>query len=129
VQNRTRHRLAGAARDHPALDLLVLYGSRARGDAGPGSDWDFGYLAGPAFDAAAFVADLVSALETEDVDVADLDRSSGQLRYRAAADGVVLFEARQGAFDVFRLEAVLYWCDMQGVIRAEYDAAFARAAP
>lgn len=29
---------------HDGLDLLVLRGSRARGDALPGSDWDLGYL-------------------------------------------------------------------------------------
>lgn len=117
------------ARRHPALGLLVLYGSRARGDAGPGSDWDFGYLAGPALDPAALQADLVSSLGTEDVDVVDLARASGQLRHRVAADGVVLFEGRPGAFETFWLEAVPYWCDMQGVIRAEYEAALTRLSP
>lgn len=128
MQDRLRDRLAGLAGSHPGLELLVLHGSRARGDAGPGSDWDFGYLAGPALDPAALVADLVSVLESEDVDVVDLARASGQLRHRVAADGVVLFEARPGAFEEFWLEAVPYWCDMQGVIRAEYEAALARVA-
>lgn len=123
-----KSRLDVLARNHTGLGLLVLYGSRARGDAGPASDWDFGYLAGPGLDPAALVADLVAALESEDVDVADLARASGQLRHRVAADGVVLFEARPGAFEEFWLEAVPYWCDMQGVIRAEYEAALARVA-
>lgn len=41
-----RDRLAGLARNHAGLEFLVLHGSRARGDAGPGSDWESAYLAG-----------------------------------------------------------------------------------
>ena len=124
-----RARLRAVAAKHAAVELLVLHGSRARGDERPGSDWDFAYLAGPTFDPAALVADLVAALDTEEVDVIDLERAGGQLRHRAAADGSVVFEARRGAFEDFWLEAVPYWCDMQGVIRAEYEAALARVRP
>ncbi len=126
MEARLKHRLEGVASGHPALELFVLHGSRARGDAGPLSDWDFGYLAGPALDPAALQADLVATLGTEEVDVVDLTRASGQLRHRVAADGVVLFEARPDAFEEFWLEAVPYWCDMQAVIRAEYEAALER---
>lgn len=129
MKDEARGRLEAVAARHSALRLLLLHGSRARGDDRPGSDWDFGYLAGPALDPAALVADLVSALGTEEVDVVDLARAGGQLRHRAAADGVVVFEARPEAFDEFRLEAVSYWCDMQGVIRAEYEAALERVRP
>jgi predicted nucleotidyltransferase len=129
VKDRLRDRLAEVAKQHTALVLLVLHGSRARGDAGAGSDWDFGYLAGPALDPAALQADLVSALGSEDVDLADLARAGGQLRHRVAADGVVIYEGRHGAFETFWLEAVPYWCDMQGVIRAEYEAALTRLSP
>lgn len=38
-------RLAHNVRSHPSVDLLVLYGSRARGEAHAGSYWDLGYLA------------------------------------------------------------------------------------
>ena len=34
----------------PGLTLLILFGSRARGDSQPASDWDFGYIASPEFD-------------------------------------------------------------------------------
>jgi uncharacterized protein YutE (UPF0331/DUF86 family) len=108
-----------------ALALLVLYGSRARGEARPDSDWDFGYLADAAFDPGAFLGALVGVTGCDRVDLVDLDRMGGQLRYRAAADGVVVVE-RQGAFDGFWRAAVSYWLDMQDVIRAEYDRALAR---
>jgi predicted nucleotidyltransferase len=35
------------------MTLLVLHGSRARGDAREGSDWDFAYLAGAEMDELA----------------------------------------------------------------------------
>ncbi|HSF42194.1 MAG TPA: nucleotidyltransferase domain-containing protein, partial [Thermoanaerobaculia bacterium] len=43
-------RISELARQSPGLHLLILFGSRARGDDHLGSDWDFGYLAGADFD-------------------------------------------------------------------------------
>ena len=114
--------LADRLRGHPALAgvrLLVLHGSRARGDAAAHSDWDLGVLGADA-DTPALVTAVVDAVGTDAVDVADLDRSSALLRYRAARDGVALFEARPGEFERFRLEAVLFWCDAGPVIRAAH---------
>lgn len=114
--------LGRALAAHPAaaaVDLLVLHGSRARGDAGPSSDWDLGYL-GPA-DPAALVAAAVELLGTEAVDVADLARASALLRFRAARDGVALVERSPEAFLQFRLDAVTFWCDAGPVIRAAQD--------
>ena len=42
--------LGEMARKTDRLRLLVLHGSRARGDARPDSDWYLGYLAEPGFD-------------------------------------------------------------------------------
>lgn len=114
--------LGRALAAHPAaaaVDLLVLHGSRARGDAGPSSDWDLGYL-GPA-DPAALVAAAVELLGTEAVDVTDLARASALLRFRAARDGVALVERSPEAFLQFRLDAVTFWCDAGPVIRAAQD--------
>jgi predicted nucleotidyltransferase len=112
-------RVREMARAEPRLALLVLYGSRARGDAHATSDWDFGYLAEEGFDPSAFLAALVRTVECDEVDLVDLGRASGQLRYRAAAEGLVV-HGRPAVFEAFWFDAVSYWCDMQGVIRAEY---------
>ena len=113
--------VASTARATVGLDLLILFGSRARGDARPGADWDFGYLAGETTDVPGLLAALVGALRTDRVDVVDLRRASGLLRYRAACDGVLVYEAPTDHFDRFRLQAVQFWCDNAPVFERGYD--------
>jgi len=113
--------LAALAALTPGLRLLVLFGSRARGDAGPGSDWDFGYVAGEGFDPDALLADLIARLNTERVDLVDLERANGLLRYRAAAEGKPLHEAAPGEFERFWLDALSFWFDAEPILLAGYD--------
>ena len=51
--------LTAVAATHEGLKLLLLYGSRARGETTQHSDWDFGYLATERFDPDALRVDLV----------------------------------------------------------------------
>lgn len=110
-----------AAPSAAGIRLAVLHGSRARGDAGPHSDWDVGVLATPDADLTAFVAALTQVLGTDAVDVVDLERASALLRFRAARDGVVLLEREAELFVRFRIAAVSFWCDAGPVIRAAQD--------
>jgi len=105
---------------HPNLRLLLLFGSRARGDAQERSDWDLGYLANPGLDPDALLLDLVNALGTERVDLVDLARAGAQVRFRAAGEGRVLHEAEPGVFSKFWIEAVDFWCDAGPLLRAGY---------
>jgi predicted nucleotidyltransferase len=98
--------------------LLVLHGSRARGDEHPGSDWDFGALFDDDADPLELVAVLTTAVGSDSVDLTDLSRSSALLRYRAARDGVALWERSAEEFLNFRLAAVAFWCDAGPVIQA-----------
>jgi len=118
--------LAAVLPGHPALLLLVLFGSRARADARPTSDWDLGYLAADGLDPDALLLDLVRVLGTDRVDLVDLERAGAQIRYRAAAEGRVVHEGRPGAFAEFWLAAVDFWCDMEPVLRAGYADVLAR---
>ena len=118
-------RIAGVASRHAGLRALLLFGSRARGDAAPSADWDFAYLAETSFDAAALLADLVRLLRTDRIDLVDLSAASGLLRFRAARDGMAMF----GDADVverFRIEAASFWCDTEPILRAAYDAVLER---
>ncbi len=121
--------LAAILQGHPALRLLVLFGSRARTDARPASDWDLAYVASDGLDPDALLLDLVRALGTDRVDLVDLERAGAQIRYRAAAEGRVVHEARPGAFAEFWLAAVDFWCDAEPVLRSGYADVLARLRP
>ena len=57
-------RVRALAAASPGLRMLILFGSRARGDAWAQSDWDLAYAADPGFDAdhcMSAVADLLAA--------------------------------------------------------------------
>jgi predicted nucleotidyltransferase len=114
-------KVSGLAREVAGLDLLLLFGSRARGDVHPRSDWDFGYLARPGFDADDFLARLVLFLGTDRIDLVNLRRTNGLLRYRAAAEGRPLFESAPHAFERFWFEAVSFWCDAAPVLNQGYE--------
>jgi predicted nucleotidyltransferase len=108
------------ARRTAGLRLLVLYGSRARGDDRQGSDWDFGYLANPDFDPDALLATLAEHLRADRVDLVDLAAATGQLRYRVARDGRVLVDGSSHEWSTFWMAAVGFWCDAGPVIAAAY---------
>lgn len=108
------------ATGHEGLDLLVLFGSRARGEARPDSDWDFGYLADERFDPLDLLPPLVTAPGSDRIDLVELRRAGALLRFRAARDGRPIFEARPGRFEELQLEAADFWCDVEPVLRRAY---------
>lgn len=110
--------LARAAR---GLRMMVLHGSRARGTAHERSDWDFAYEAEPGFDADALLAGLADLLRADRIDLVDLGTSGALLRYRAARDGVLIFESTSGLFGRFRVEAARTWFDLAPVLEPVYD--------
>ena len=126
ISQGSRERLAGMGARHPRLRLLLLFGSRARGDARERSDWDLGYLGDPGLDPDALLLDLVNVLGTDRLDLVDLARAGAQVRFRAAGDGRILYEAEPGLFDTFWIEAVDFWCDVGPLLRAGYAQALAR---
>ena len=121
--------LARLAQSTPRLELLMLFGSRARTDAQPHSDWDLGYLAEAGFDPVALLGSVVEAVGSDQVDLVDLRRASGLLRYRAARDGQVVHEARPRLAEEFRLEAAQFWCDAAPVLQSGYDEVLAELKP
>ncbi|MGH7564593.1 MAG: type VII toxin-antitoxin system MntA family adenylyltransferase antitoxin [Gemmatimonadota bacterium] len=110
-----------AASGSTGLELLLLFGSGARGDVHDLSDWDFGYLADSSFQPERLLGELSIILETDHVDLVDLARAGGQLRFRAASDAVVVFAADEDVFRRFWMEAVTFWCDAGPVLEAQYE--------
>jgi len=109
------------------VKLLVLFGSRVRGQVHPHSDWDFGYLAGEHSDVDLFRERLVQAVGTESIDLVNLACSSSLLRMRVAAEGEALFESEPGLFKGFQAEAARFWCDVEPVLSRAYTQILGRA--
>jgi predicted nucleotidyltransferase len=114
------------ARRTSGLRLLVLYGSRARGDASQRSDWDFGYLADRDCDIGGLAASLGAAVGSDDVDLVDLARASGLLRQRAASEGRLVFARHGGDHERFVIEAVRFWLDAGRTISQSQEAVLER---
>jgi len=121
VSPEMQRELRAVARASSGLELLVVFGSRGRGEAHPGSDWDFAFRGTESLDVGKLHADLAAALGTDRLDLVDLDRAGGLLRYGVARDGVPLFEAYPHAFEQFWLHAVDFWCDAQHVLVPAYE--------
>jgi hypothetical protein len=117
--------LEHAAARHRGLHLLLLHGSRSWHRDHGGSDWDLGYLADGDVDPASLRADVSHALGTDDVDLADLARASALLRFEAARHGRCIYESGAGAHHAFVLEATIFWCDAEPVIRRAQAAVLA----
>ena len=113
--------LVQSAHATAGLELLLLFGSRGRGEAQAESDWDFGYLATEALDVTTLLGVIVESVGTDRVDLVDLRRASGLLRYRAARDGRVVYEIRPRLAEQFWLEAAQFWCDAAPVLQHGYE--------
>lgn len=124
----TAGRIERAAAAAVGLQLLVLHGSRATGLSHASSDWDFAFVADAGFAADTLLARLGEAVHSDSIDLADLNRASGLLRYNAASDGIAVFEREPGAFEQFRLDAITAWLDMASVLGPAYDARLERLA-
>lgn len=120
MDDRLKKQVSDCAKQYRGLRFLLLFGSRAQGKARPESDWDFGYIADPGFDSMPLYTELVLILENDDVDLVDLNRANGLLRYRAVKDGLLLCEARKGEYEKFWLQVLYFWCDVSPLLQREY---------
>ena len=78
------------------VDLVVLFGSRARGSAVSSSDVDLGVMARG--DIEELRIEAIRLLETDWVDVVDLSRADPLLAMSVARYGRPLHEGKPGAF-------------------------------
>lgn len=113
-----RQRVADVPDATPGLELLVLFGSAAKGRTRRGSDLDLGVWCDGAADLDAIYLALAPRLGTDRLDLADLRRAGPLLAFEVARTGRLLYERRPGAFRQFQsLAARRYW-DTEKVRRA-----------
>jgi predicted nucleotidyltransferase len=114
--------------------LAYLYGSQARGNAGPLSDVDFAVLlAGRPAESVCFdvrleiTGDLMALLKTNDVDVAVMNCVPVSLRYRVLRDGELLFCRDRDSMIAFRLHTVNEYLDFKPILDRHESAILERA--
>jgi len=99
------------------LDLIVLFGSRAKGRARRSSDVDVAVRAlrrrwGDADWELNLAADLAAALESSgELDLVFLNGANPVLLFEVASDGVPVFEAEPAGFAQFRSYAARRYDD------------------
>ena len=67
-----------------------------------------------------FLGSLVEIIGSDRIDLADLACASGLLRYRAARDGLAVFEARPRLAEEFCLDATRFWCEVAPILERGY---------
>lgn len=93
------------------IQLIILFGSTARGDTHRGSDIDVAILAAEAFDPISMTNDISGLLGTSRVDVVDLRRASPLLALEALRHGQLLYESRPGNYAAFYSLALRRYVD------------------
>lgn len=102
----------------PYLTLLVLFGSRARGDHDVKSDWDFAFLCDEQmhkqYETGGWstlrvlgVLQEIYRLGDDQIDVVDIKECSALLAHSIARDGKVIYEQNHGAFVDFQQEKLM----------------------
>lgn len=110
-------RIRAIAAEEPAVAAVYLFGSTARGTAGPLSDIDVGLLLSRDADEEAVVGRLTDALartfRTDRVDVVSLTSMPIPVRYRVLRDGIRLLERDRSARIRFAVETIRHYLDFQ----------------
>lgn len=101
----------------PYLKLLVLFGSRARGDTHSNSDWDFAVLYDEEirrktvegfgwFRDIGIIGDCLG-LNSDNIDVVEIQRCSELMAHYIARDGQLIYEQEPGLFKKFKKHSIL----------------------
>lgn len=103
----------------PYLKMLVLFGSRARGDTHAKSDWDFAALydeklreeycqdRGFSWFEVPGILGEVFGINSDEIDVVELHRCSSLIAHFVARDGILLYERESAQFEAFKQQCFM----------------------
>ena len=106
-----RDRLAPLTTETPGLELVVMFGSAARGRTHSQSDLDVAVLSDGVSDLDALYLALAPKLESARLDLVDLRRAGPILAFEIARSGLLLFERSPGSFRRFQSLASRRYAD------------------
>lgn len=117
---RLRQRIASL----PEVKLAILFGSNARGTAGPRSDVDLGLVLEPNTQSTRLNIEAeLGRAAGRSLDVIYLDKAPPLLRFEISKDGMVLAEREEGLWSRFKARAMVDWWEW-----APYSRLFAKSA-
>jgi predicted nucleotidyltransferase len=119
--------------EHPEIDLLYLYGSRAGGRISPLSDVDLAVLLSPTVYRSAhldiqlrMVGEAAKALRTDEVDVQILNGLPVQAQYAILKNNKVLFCRDESSRVDFEAEVISRYLDFEPFVEEHYRAMYQR---
>jgi predicted nucleotidyltransferase len=119
--------LRARAASLPQVRLAVLFGSTARGEAGPRSDVDLGLVLEPDSLESRIQAEAeLGRAARRPVHVVFLNEAPPLLRFEIARDGVLLVEAKPYLWVDFKAKAMVDWWDWAPTARMIQAAAIRR---
>lgn len=127
-------RIRGALARRQEVLEAYLFGSRARGDARPGSDIDIAVYLDPSLvedltgHAAQLAADLIATLHDNRVDLVMLNSAPPLLYHRVLRDGIRVLSRDLGATTTREGRALSRYCDYLPFLRKIDSAHAARIA-
>ncbi|MGF7184932.1 putative nucleotidyltransferase [Desulfitispora alkaliphila] len=99
------------------LELLILIGSYGTDDFKSGeSDIDIAYLTENPLsvnDKLAFLNDISQFYQYSKIDLIDLQKAAGLLKYKVAIEGRPIYEQYAGQFDRYYLYCLRYYYDTE----------------
>jgi predicted nucleotidyltransferase len=104
------------------FQLVVLFGSWAKGMGGPGSDLDLGFLPSGDMDEIGLTAEVVRLTHWNEVDVVDLRHADPLTGMEIARSGLLLFARDPSDFTEFRSLAFRRYVDSEKLRRAQREA-------
>ena len=117
----------------PYLKMLILFGSRARCDTHPKSDWDFAALydeklreeycqdRGFSWFEVPGILGQVFGINSDEIDVVELNRCSPLVANFIARDGKLLYEKESGQFERFVKTHLMNDLELQELERELYQ--------
>jgi len=114
------------------LQLVVLFGSQARGEARETSDTDIGILAGERKnprEISEMQAEFSEIFRIKNLELVDISGRSPLFLKQVADDGKVLYEVKNGIFDEFQIYALMRYVEAKPLLalRKKFTEQFIRS--